>query len=55
MLENNQLLYSLYCSLLIPHVVTVLQIHLQYHSLSKRLQTYNHLSQEQNCAEQHRP
>ena len=53
LLENNQLLYSLYCSLLTSHVLIVLQVHLQDHSLSKLLQTYNYLSQEQNCAEQH--
>jgi hypothetical protein len=46
LLENNQLLYSLHCSLLTPHVLIVHQVHHQDQSLSKRLQTYNHLSRE---------
>jgi hypothetical protein len=53
--ENNQLLYSLHYSLLTPYVLITHQVRLQEQSLSKRLQTYNHLSREQNCAEQHRP
>ena len=55
LLENNKVLYSLHCSLLTPHVLIVHRVHLQDQSLSKRLQTYNHLSHEQNCAEQHGP
>jgi len=54
-LESNQLLYSLHCSLLTLHVLVVHQAHLQDQSLSKRLQAYNHISREQNCAEQHWP
>jgi hypothetical protein len=33
----------------------VRQIHLQNQSLTNCLQNYNHLSREQNCAEQCRP
>jgi hypothetical protein len=43
----------LHCSMLTSHVLFVHQVHLQDQPLSKRLQTYNHLSREQNCAEQH--
>ena len=55
LLEDNQLHHFLYCSLLTSHVLIVHQAHLQDQSLPKRLQTYNHFSREQKCAEQHRP